>query len=120
MPLEIILPLFFCVIQYFIIHADNSASAFSRLWGSCWLIYCMSSAYGFLCSVLPDPEVALCLVPVFIIPLMLLVGFFASLENVYDFFGVFEVISVFKYDYQTSIQAQLMNSPDGFTFKGQI
>ena len=50
---------------------------------------------------------------------MLLGGFFAPLENVHDFFRVFEVISVFKYGYQTSIQAQFMNFPDGFTFKGQ-
>ena len=56
MPLEIILPFVLLVIQYFIIHLDNSASAFFATLGSCWLIYWMASAYGlFLSSVFPDP-----------------------------------------------------------------
>lgn len=119
MPLEIILPIVLVLIQYFVIHLDNSASAFFATLGSCWLVYWMASAYGLLLSsIFPDPEVALSLVPVLIIPLMLLGGFFAPLENVHDFFRVFEVISVFKYGYQTSMQAQFMNSPDGFSFKG--
>ena len=105
LPIELILPVVLVIVQYFFIHLDNSASAFFATLGSFWLVYWMSSAYGLLLSsIFPDPEVALTVVAVLILPLMLLGGFFAPLENVSDVFRVFEVVSVFKYGYQTTMQ----------------
>lgn len=50
----------------------------------------MGSAYGLLLSTaFSDPEVALSLVPILIIPLMLVGGFFAPLSSVPDFFRIF-------------------------------
>lgn len=120
LPLEILLPLLLLVVQYFAVHLDNDADSFFATLGGCWLGFFMASAYGLLLSTLfADEEVALSLVPVLIVPLMLVGGFFAPLENVHDFFRVFEYISMFKYVYQVGIQAQFMDDPNGFTFKGQ-
>jgi ATP-binding cassette subfamily G (WHITE) protein 1 len=50
----------------------------------------MGSAYGLLLSTaFSDAEVALALVPILIIPLMLVGGFFAPNQNVPDFFRIF-------------------------------
>ena len=120
MPLEILLPVLLVVIQYFVVHLDNDADSVFATLGACWLGFWMASAYGlFLSTAFADPEVALSLVPVLITPLMLVGGFFAPLENVHDFFKIFEAISVFKYIYQTLVEAQFMDDTDSFTFKGE-
>lgn len=85
--------------------------------GASWLASWMASAYGLLLSTaFSDPEVALSLVPLLIIPLMLVGGFFAPLTSVPDFYRIFEYISVvFKYLYQTIIYSQFYKYPNGFT-----
>ena len=55
------------------------------------------------------------MVPVLVIPLMLVGGYYAPLQNVHDFYRTFEYISVFKYLYQTMVYAQFNNDRDGFT-----
>lgn len=68
------------VIQYFAIHLDNDADSFFATAGSCWLAYWMASAYGLVLSTaFSNPEMALTLVPILIVPLMLIGGFFAPL-----------------------------------------
>lgn len=58
--------------------------------GASWLATWMASAYGLLLSTaFSDPEVALAIVPLLIIPLMLVGGFFAPLTSVPEFFKVF-------------------------------
>lgn len=49
------------------------------------------------------------LVPALIIPLLLVGGFFAPLNQVHDFFRVFEYISMFKYGYQTMVESQFVD-----------
>jgi ABC-type multidrug transport system permease subunit len=50
----------------------------------------MGSAYGLLLSTaFADPEVALTLVPILVIPLMLVGGLYAPLERVPKFFTIF-------------------------------
>lgn len=103
-------------ICYFVIHLDNSGDSFLIIIGASWLATWMASAYGLLLSTaFSDPEVALSLVPLLIIPLMLVGGFFAPLTNVPDFYKLFEYISVFKYLYQAMIYSQFYKYPDGFT-----
>ena len=86
-----------------------------------WLGMWMGSAYGLLLSTaFSDAEVALALVPVLVIPLMLVGGFYAPNQTVPDFFRIFEYISVFKYLYQAFIYAQFNDKRDGWdiTLKG--
>lgn len=76
----------------------------------------MASAYGlFLSTAFADPEVALALIPVLIIPLLLVGGLFAPLERVPKFFYIFEYISVFKYNYQALVYSQFHDRTDGFS-----
>ncbi len=71
-------------------HLDNTGDAFIIVIGSSWLATWMASAYGLLLSTaFSDPEVALSLVPILIIPLMLVGGFFAPLTSVPEFFRIF-------------------------------
>lgn len=71
------------VICYFVVHLDNSGSSFFLTIACSWLSTWMSSAYGLLLSTaFSDAEVALALVPILIIPLMLIGGFYAPLSNV--------------------------------------
>ena len=90
----------------------------------------MASAYGFfLSTAFADAEVALALVPLLIIPLMLVGGFYAPPQSMPDFYRIFQYISVFKYLYQALCYAQFYDKRDGwsinldgktFTFTGDI
>lgn len=103
------------VICYFAVHLDKSGDSFMIVVGASWLASWMASAYGLLLSTaFTDPEVALSLVPLLIIPLMLVGGFFAPLVNVPDFYRIFEYISMFKYLYQSIVYSQFYKYSDGF------
>jgi ABC-type multidrug transport system permease subunit len=70
----------------------------------------MSSSYGLVLSTLfSDASVVMALVPALIIPLLLVGGFFAPLDQVHDFYRVFEYISMFKYGYQTMVESQFVD-----------
>lgn len=104
------------VICYFAVNLDNDGDNFLRTAIGVWLGAFMSSAYGFIISALfADPEVAMALVPVLIIPFLLLGGFFAPLENVHDFFRWIEYLSTFKYTYQSLLYAQFFDDEERFT-----
>jgi hypothetical protein len=77
-------------ICYFVVHLDFSGDAFLIMIAASWLGTWMSSGYGFfLSTIFSDPEVSLSLVPIVIIPLMLVGGYFAPLTNVPEFFKLF-------------------------------
>ena len=98
------------LIPYFAVHLDPDADNFFRTAAACWLGAFMSSAYGLLLSALfADPEVSMSLVPILVIPFLLLGGFFAPLQDVHDFFRWIEYLSMFKYTYQSMIQAQFFD-----------
>ncbi len=70
----------------------------------------MSSSYGFLLSTLfKDAAVVMALVPALIIPLLLVGGFFAPLNQVPKFYYIFEYISMFKYGYQALVHSQFLS-----------
>lgn len=67
----------------------------------------MASSYGLVLSTLfKDASVVMALVPALVIPLLLVGGFFAPLNQVHDFYRVFEYISMFKYGFQTMVESQ--------------
>lgn len=90
LPVDMFLPFLMVTICYFAIHLDNDGSSYILTLASCWLATWMASAYGLVLSTaFRDAEVALSLVPVLIIPLLLIGGFFAPLDSVPEFFRVF-------------------------------
>lgn len=114
--MELILPVILLSICYFVVHLDNSGMSFFLTIAASWLAMWMASAYGlFLSTAFADAEVALSLIPIVIIPLMLVGGFYAPNQSVPDFFRIFEYISVFKYHYQTLVYAQFYNKRDGWS-----
>jgi len=77
-------------ISYFAVHLNSSGSAFFLTIAACWLGMWMASAYGFfLSTAFADAEVALALVPLLIIPLMLVGGFYAPPQSMPDFYRIF-------------------------------
>lgn len=110
------------VICYFAVPLDRDGDSFILTVAALWLTTWMSSAYGLLLSTaFSNPEVPMALIPVLIIPLMLIGGFFAPLNSVPEFYRVFEYISMFKYGFQTVCYAQFFDDRNGFplTLKGR-
>ncbi len=105
MPLDLFMPFLFLIIFYFPVHLVNKAAPFFWALLITEDVYFVSAAYGLLLSaLLKDIEVVMALVPVVIIPLMLVGGFFSNLNNVPKLFYPLEYISMFKYGYQAYIQ----------------
>lgn len=55
------------------------------------------------------------IVPILIIPLMLVGGFYTPSTSIPDFYKIFEYISAFKYMYQAFVYSQFYKYSDGFT-----
>lgn len=78
-----ILPVILISIAYFAIPLEHTGGSFLITIGASWLATWMASAYGLLLSTaFNDPEVALAIVPLLIIPLMLVGGYYAPLTSV--------------------------------------
>jgi hypothetical protein len=117
LPLEWFLPFLFIIIAYFSSHLNNNAGTFFLQLLAIELVYFMSASYGMIISAaFKQFDVALSLVPVLIIPLMLVCGFFVSLDQVPKFFYWMEYLSMFKYGYEAVINNQynhLVDCGDG-------
>lgn len=102
--LDLFMPFLFLVIMYFPVHLDNRAHVFFWALLISELVYWMSASYGMLLSAtFKDMTVVMALVPIVIIPLMLVGGFFTNLNNVPKLFYPLEYISMFKYGFQTYV-----------------
>lgn len=83
MPLDLFLPFLFIVIMYFAVPLNHKASVFFWAVLISELVYFFGASYGFFLSALfKDITVVMALVPVVIIPLMLVGGFFTNLNNI--------------------------------------
>jgi len=114
LPVEIITPLIFLTVCYFVVNLYNTFEAWLlaaiAIEGIAW----MASSYGLVLSTLfKDASVVMALVPALIIPLLLVGGFFAPLNQVYDFYKIFEYISMFKYGFQAMVHSQFV---DGYLY----
>jgi len=68
------------------------------------LTYFTGASYGFMVSILvPKLEVAMTLIPVIVVPLMVLGGFFISSENIPDYLIWISYISMFRWGFQCAI-----------------
>lgn len=113
LPLDLLIPALFIVVFYWPVNLTNTAQCFFWALFISELCYWMSASYGLLLSaVFKDITVVMALVPVIIIPLMLVGGFFTNLRNVPKIFYPLEYISMFMYGWQAYIQN---NFRDGAT-----
>jgi ABC-type multidrug transport system permease subunit len=113
LPFEILFPLIFIAIAYFPCNLNNDVGVFFMCVLIIELIFWMAASYGLLISTLiEDLNVAMALVPVLIIPLMLVGGFFNNLSNVPKVFYPLEYISMFKYGFQALITNNYRNPID--------
>lgn len=117
LPLDLFIPALFLVIFYWPVHLTNTAKCFFWALFISELVYWMSASYGLLLSALfKDITVVMALVPVIIVPLMLVGGFFTNLRNVPKLFYPLEYISMFMYGWQAYIQNNFRDGttcPDG-------
>ena len=113
LPFDILLPFLFIVICYFACHLDNSAGVFFLAVLSLELVYWQSASYGlFISTLFKDMNTAMTLVPVLLIPLMLLAGFFVSLDQTPKLFYAIAYLSPFKYGFQALITNQYRSEVD--------
>ena len=56
-----------------------------------------------MAAVFTNPEMAMALVPVIIIPFMVMAGFFVNQNSIPYFFYPYEYLSTFKYNFQPAI-----------------
>ena len=115
-PQDLILPLIFISIAYFVVHLNETAESFFFAYLSLLLVSWMGSAYGlFLSALFQDLEVSLALVPILIAPFILVGGFFAPLSEVPDFYKSIEYLSMYKFGYEAFAYSQFF---DGFSTTG--
>lgn len=113
LPLEWFLPFLFIALGYFSSHLNNSAGIFFLQLLSLELTYWMAASYGMVISAaIKKFDVAVALIPVLIIPLMLVSGFFVPLSQVPKFFYWMEYLSMFKYGYQAMVTNQFRHPID--------
>ena len=112
-PFELLFPLLTVVIAYFACHFNGDVGVFFWTILISELVFWHASSYGFFLSTLfSDPKVIMALVPILLIPLMLLGGFFISLDQVPKFFYFIEYISPFKFGFQALIQNEYRGPVD--------
>jgi ABC-type multidrug transport system permease subunit len=100
-PFDIAFPFLFISICYFACHLNNEAGIFFYAVLILELVYWHASSYGlFISTLFKDVTTALTLVPVLLIPLMLLGGFFINLNDTPKVFWAIAYISPFKYGFQ--------------------
>ena len=69
------------------------------------ICYFSGVSYGlFLSVIFPNPEMAMSMVPVLIVPFMLFGGFFVNQNDVPYYFYPFQFLSMFKYGFQAAAQ----------------
>lgn len=113
LPFDLAFPILFAVIAYFPCHLDNSAGVFFWALLSLELVYWQSASYGlFMSTLFKDINTAMTLIPVILIPLMLISGFFISLDQTPKIFYAIAYISPFKYGFQALITNQYRNPVD--------
>ena len=79
LAMNIVFPLVFALIVYWFIGLANTASQFFMFYFSLWLTVNAASSLGLaIGSALPNPEVAVSIAPLILIPFILFGGLFAS------------------------------------------
>lgn len=111
-PFQLLYPAVGIAITYFAIGLVNEADRFWMLVLISILVYWHGTAYGLVISVfVPNMELAMALVPVLVIPLMVMGGFFVNTNTIPDWLKWIEYISMFKYGFQAACQNE---------FEGQV
>lgn len=75
-------------------------------------VYFYGVSFGLLLSIIfPNPEMAISLVPVTIIPLLVFAGFFVNQNNVPYYFYPIQYLSMVKYGFQAAIMIKIILMP---------
>ncbi|EGR27220.1 hypothetical protein IMG5_200060 [Ichthyophthirius multifiliis] len=98
---QIIFPILFVFINYFIVGFEANLVKFLITNLTMILLAWHGSSYGFLVSILiPKYEVAIALISLIVVPLSLLSGIFESEQSFPIYWRVISYFSLFKYGYQ--------------------
>jgi len=110
-PLDVFFPTLYSILIYWTVGLNDSSAA--RFFYYLFCVFCMSicaSSMGMsLGCILPNPEVAVALAPIAIIPFMLFGGFFINLNSIPDWLSWIRYISVFKWGYQGLLVNEMTN-----------
>jgi len=101
-PFLILFPIITVSIVYWIVGLNTyNAGKVLIFYAIHMLTWFAGSGYGLLISTaIPKLEVAMAMVPVLLVPLLAMAGFFVNQNNIPVFFYPFEYISPFKYAFQ--------------------
>jgi len=94
-------PIILTVIVYYAVGLNANKFSYFLICNAMMICtYFYGVSYGLIISVLiPKLEVAMALLPIIIIPLMVLGGFFVNSNNVPNYLIWIEYISMFKYSF---------------------
>jgi len=113
LPLDFFFPTLISCIPYFMVGFNTlEAYRFFLFWviifGVC---YCASSMGLFLGSMFPNPEVAVSLAPILIIPFMLFAGFYIKIDNIPEWLRWLQYLSIFKWGFQGLVTNEFHDTP---------
>ena len=101
LPMNLIVPILFMSIDYFLIGFNNHAKNIIMAYVIAIIGYNAASAFALLLSsFISDKSVAVSLTPVIIVPFFLLAGFFVNQSNIPVWLYEFEYLSIFRYMFQ--------------------
>jgi ABC-type multidrug transport system ATPase subunit len=96
--------LYSCILYWAVGLNDSDIGKFFLFWGYSLLLMWAAMGMGFAGGVLvSDKNVAVGMIPVIMIPLMLLSGFFVDQDNILPVLTPFEYISLFKWSLQVYV-----------------
>ena len=97
-------PILLVVIVYYSVGLNDQKFSYFLICNAIMICtYFYGVSYGLCISVIvPKLEVAMALIPILVIPLMVLGGFFVNSNNVPDYLIWIEYFSMFKYSFQAA------------------
>lgn len=103
-PFHLLYPVLSIVITYYSVGLNNMKSSYFFVLNAAMICtFFFGTSYGLLISVIISKmELSMALVPVLVIPLMLLGGFFLNTNNIPSYLKWIEYLSMFKYGFQVA------------------
>ncbi|XP_065563370.1 ATP-binding cassette subfamily G member 4-like isoform X1 [Artemia franciscana] len=105
LPFQIIFPMFYIIIVYFLSDQPQDTSRFFMFLGICVMLSLVSQSSGFAIGAAVKLEAAIFLGPITTIPLLLFSGFFVTLEDIPYYLQWVSYITYVRYGFEGSLLA---------------
>jgi ABC-type multidrug transport system permease subunit len=108
-PFSFILPAIYCLVIYWMVGLSSTAEQFFIMYLILFLMCFVGSSIGLLAgSILKDAKGITEVIPIFLLPIIVISGFFKNAENMPKWFSWLEYISPFKYGFIAITESEMM------------